>query len=113
MIIVARNRRAGIIAGQGRRPGNAPPMPSPVKKRRALSTDSEPATALSNEATPKIKRLAINSGRRPKRSPIGPADNAPTMMPMLDHKNAMVNAGGGRCHKWISDGTAQPIELMS
>ncbi len=35
------------------------------------------------------------------------------MMPMLDHRNAVVNAGGGRCQLWISDGTAQPIELMS
>jgi hypothetical protein len=34
-------------------------------------------------------------------------------MPMLDQRNAVVNAGGGRCQTWISDGTAQAIELMS
>jgi hypothetical protein len=32
--------------------------------------------ALSSEAIPKIVRLASNSGRRPNRSPIGPADSA-------------------------------------
>ena len=73
----------------------------------------EPAVALSNEAKPKIVRLASNSGRRPKRSPIGPAESAPTRMPMLDHRNAIVNIDGGRCHAWISDGTAQATELRS
>ena len=73
-------------------------MPTPVKKRHTLSQSSEPAAALSSEAIPKIVRLASSSGLRPKRSPIGPAESAPTMMPMLDHRNAIVNAGGGRCH---------------
>jgi hypothetical protein len=88
-------------------------MPSPVKKRQRLSIPSEPAAALSSEANPKIVRLASKSGRRPKRSPIGPAESAPTKMPMLDHKNAIVNIDGGRCHVWIKDGTAQATELMS
>ena len=74
---------------------------------------SEPAVALSNEATPKIVRLTSNSGRRPKRSPIGPAESAPTRMPMLDHRNAIVNIDGGRCQARISDGTAQATELRS
>ena len=71
---------------------------------------SEAAVALSSEATPKIVRLTSSNGRRPKRSPIGPADSAPTMMPMLDHMNAMVNIAGGRCHSLISDGTAQATD---
>ena len=74
---------------------------------------SEPGEALSSEAIPKIVRLASNSGRRPKRSPIGPAESAPTMMPMLDHRNAIVNVDGGRCQSRISDGTAQATEFRS
>ena len=54
----------------------------------------EPAVALSSEAIPKIVRLASNSGRRPNRSPIGPAESAPTRMPMLDHRNAVGE------HRW-------------
>src|SRR5436305_1141817 len=46
-------------------------MPIPVKKRRMLSTNSDPAKALNNEARPKIVRLASNKGLRPTRSPIG------------------------------------------
>src|SRR5580704_12750079 len=88
-------------------------MPSPVKKRVIDSTSSEPAAALASDATPNIARLASSKGLRPIRSPIGPADKAPTMMPMLDHKNAVVNIGGGRCQISFSDGTAQAIELMS
>ncbi len=88
-------------------------MPSPVKKRRMLRIPREPANALNSEARPKIARLASSNGLRPKRSPIGPAESAPIMMPMLDHRNATVNDGGGRCQLWIRDGTAQPIELTS
>ena len=88
-------------------------MPSPVKKRRTVSTSSDGAKALANEPRPMIKALTISSGRRPVRSPIGPAESAPTMMPMLDHKNATVKAGGGKCQARISDGTDQPIELRS
>ena len=32
---------------------------------------------------------------------------------MLDHRNAVVKAGPGRFQTWVSDGTAQPMELMS
>ena len=90
-----------------------PPMPTPVKNRNRLSTLSDPTTALSNEAMPKSVRLPSNSGRRSNRSPIGPAESAPTMMPILDHRNAMANVDGGKCHSWISDGTAQATELRS
>ena len=69
--------------------------------------------SLASEPSPKIKRLPISSGLRPMRSPIGPADSAPTMMPMLDHRKAVVKAGGGRCQAFFSTGTAQAIELMS
>ena len=74
---------------------------------------SEPATALRSEAIPKIVRLASNSGRRPNRSPIGPAQSAPTIMPILNHKNAIVNVDGGRCQSRINDGAAQATELTS
>src|SRR6516165_12448513 len=88
-------------------------MPSPVKKRKMLSSNSEPANALNSEARPKIVRLASNNGLRPTRSPIGPAESAPTMIPMLDHRKATVKAGPGRFQTCVRDGTAQPIELMS
>ena len=39
--------------------------------------------------------------------PDGPAESAPTMMLILDHRNAMANVDGGKRHWWISDGTAQ------
>jgi hypothetical protein len=88
-------------------------MPSPVKNRKIVSTPSEPTNALPTEATPKIARLAISSGFRPKRSPIGPAERAPTKIPMLDHRNAVVNAGPGKFQACVSDGTETPIELTS
>jgi hypothetical protein len=88
-------------------------MPIPVKNRQRLNVPIEPAVALSSEAIPKIVRLISNSGRRPKRSPIGPAQSAPARMPMLDSKKAVVNIGGGRCQALIRDGTAQATELRS
>jgi hypothetical protein len=88
-------------------------MPSPVKNRKTLSTVREGAKALNSEARPKIVTLVSNSGLRPTRSPIGPADSAPTMMPMLDHRNAVVKAGPGRFQTWVKDGTAHATELMS
>ena len=88
-------------------------MPSPVKKRNALSTPSEPANALASEARPKIATLASSSGLRPKRSPIGPEESAPTMTPRLDHRKASEKADGGRSQAWVKDGTAQPIEPTS
>src|ERR1700736_6679967 len=99
-------------------------MPSPVKNRRMVSVSSESAKALNSEANPKIRRLPINSGLGPKRSPIGPAERAPTKMPVLDHRKAVanaaprrvqegVNAGPGRFQAWVKDGTETPIELTS
>ena len=88
-------------------------MPSPVKNRNVLSMRSEPASAVNSEASPKIVMLVISKGLRPIRSPIGPAERAPTRIPMLDHRKAVVNAGPGRCQAWVSDGTETPIELMS
>jgi len=85
----------------------------PVKKRRMLSMGKEPANALSTEARPKIVRLASSNGLRPTRSPSGPADSAPTMMPMLDHRKAWVKAGPGRFQACVSDGTETPIALTS
>jgi hypothetical protein len=87
-------------------------MPTPVENRNRLSMLSDPTTALSREAIPKIVRLASSSGRRPSRSPIGPAERAPTMMPMLDHRNAIA-VDGGSCQSRISDGTAQATEFRS
>src|SRR6266446_3841633 len=83
-------------------------MPSPVKNRKIVSIMSEPAKALNSEA-----RLASSKGLRPTRSPIGPAESAPTMMPMLDHRKAVVKAGPGRFQAWVKDGTVMPIELTS
>jgi hypothetical protein len=69
--------------------------------------------ALNSEASPKIVMLAISSGLRPRRSPIGPEASAPAMTPRLDHKKANENAEGARCQAWVRDGTAQPIEPTS
>ena len=88
-------------------------MPSPVKKRKALSRPSEPANALASDATPKIATLASSRGLRPKRSPIGPEARAPAMTPRFDHRNAKEKADGGRFQAWVRDGTAQPIEPTS
>src|SRR5215472_8206618 len=88
-------------------------MPKPVKKRNTVRTVNDVANALSSEASPKIVTLASKSGLRPTRSPIGPPERAPTRMPMLDHKNAVVKAGPGRFQMWVSDGTAQATALMS
>jgi len=88
-------------------------MPSPVKKRSALSTPSEPANALASEARLKIATLASSSGLRPKRSPIGPEARAPAKTPRLDHRKANEKADGARSQAWVRDGTAQPIEPTS
>ena len=77
-------------------------MPIPVKKRQNVSAPSESAVALSSEATPKIVRLTSSSGRRPKRSPIRPAESAPTRMPMLEHVNA-----SRECRRWQMPGLDQ------
>ena len=62
---------------------------------------------------PNNAMLAINTGLRPMRSLSGPEINAPAMMPMFDHKNAIAKAGGARCQTWVKDGTDQPIEPTS
>jgi hypothetical protein len=91
----------------------APPNPIPVQKRHRLRAAIESENAFSSEEIPMIATLASNNGRRPKRSPIGPARGAPTTTPMLDHMNASAKAGGGRFQAWVSGGTAQPIEPTS
>ena len=113
MMNVARKRRGAYSPANVAADGKAPLRPIPVKKRHRLSVTIEPAKAFNSEVTPTTATLPSNNGRRPMRSPIGPADRAPTMIPMLDHKKAVVKAVGGRCHALISAGTAQAIELMS
>src|SRR5438105_4503733 len=78
-----------------------------------LSMRIEGTKALSREARPKIVTLVSNNGLRPTRPPIGPAERAPTKIPMLDHRNAVVKAGPGTFQTWVRDGTAQATELMS
>ncbi len=84
-----------------------------MKNRVTVRNSSESAKALASEASPKIVMLATSSGFLPTRSPIGPPDRAPTRMPMLDHRNATVNADPFRPQTCVSDGTDQAIELMS
>src|SRR5579885_322814 len=88
-------------------------MPSPVRKRQTVSIATVVAKTVASEARPNNRSARINKGLRPQRSPIGPADKAPARMPMLDHKNAPVKAGPGRCQRWVSCGTDTPIELTS
>ena len=113
MMNVARKRRGAYSPAKVAADGKAPLSPIPVKKRHRLSVTIEPAKAFSSEVTPTIATLASNSGRRPMRSPIGPAKGAPTTTPTLDHRNASAKAGGGRFQVWVSGGTAQPIEPTS
>ena len=93
--------------------GIAPPMPIPVRNRRATSTGSDGAQADSSENTPNSRTETSSIGRRPKRSATGPATIAPTMMPMLDSANVWVNDAGGRPQAFTSDGTANPMALRS
>ncbi len=58
-------------------------------------------------------RPAMMTGLRPRRSPAGPADSAPTMIPTLDMTKAEAKAGGGTFHACAKAGAAMPIELRS
>ncbi len=78
-----------------------------------LSIGSEPTKAVNSDASPYIATLPSSSGRRPRRSPIGPDASAPTRMPMLDHTKAWVKSGPGRCQAWVKDGTVTAIALTS
>ena len=84
-----------------------------MKKRVPARKPSEGETALASEPSPKSATLISSSGLRPKRSPIGPADSAPTITPIFDHRKASAKADGASCQTWVSDGTAQPIEPTS
>ena len=77
-------------------PGKAPPIPIPMKKRTTLSISNEPTRAVNNDASPYTATLPSKSGRRPRRSPIEPADRPPTRMPRLDQTKACVKAGPHR-----------------
>ncbi len=88
-------------------------MPNPVRNRIAARAPSDPAKALPIEASAKIAVLAIKSGLRPKRSPIGPATSAPAMIPILEKAKASANAAGGRLQTWVKSGTDQPIAPIS
>ena len=46
--------------------GIAPPMPSPVRKRKPASVSMDCAVAVSNEPTPKISTHPMSTGRRPE-----------------------------------------------
>ena len=69
---------------------------------------------------PRAARTAPNSatessstGLRPKRSAIGPAPMAPTMMPTLERAKAWVKAAGGIDQALVSEGTASPMAERS
>jgi hypothetical protein len=61
-----------------------------------LSIGNEPTGAVNNDASPYTATLQSNNGRRPRRSPIGPAGRAPTRMRMLDQTKACVKADPDR-----------------
>ena len=46
--------------------GIAPPMPSPVRKRKPASASIDCAVAVSSEPTPKISAHPMSTGRRPE-----------------------------------------------
>jgi hypothetical protein len=50
---------------------------------------------------------------RPKRSAIGPASIAPTMMPTLESAKACVKAEGDKDQALDSEGTASPMAAKS
>ena len=85
----------------------------PVKKRSATSIGSDGAQAESSENRPNSATESSSTGLRPKRSAIGPAAMAPTMMPTLERAKAWVKADGGSDQALVSEGTASPIAERS
>ena len=67
------------------------------------------AKALATENTPMKATLMISSGLRPKRSPSGPDNSAPTRIPTLDITKAVVNSGGATPQAFESEGAAMPM----
>ena len=52
--------------------GIAPPMPSPVNTRNAISASTDCAVAVNSDPTPKISADTTRTGFRPTRSATGP-----------------------------------------
>ena len=72
--------------------GIAPPMPSPVRKRKPASVSIDCAVAVSSEPTPKISAHPMSTGRRPDRSASGPL----TIAPIIIDLERVIDAGDDR-----------------
>ena len=77
----ARRRRGMYSEVRAMAFGIAPPIPRPVKARKAISDSTDWAVAVSSEPTPKISAHATSTGLRPMRSARGPLTSAPIIIP--------------------------------
>ncbi|MDR8957441.1 hypothetical protein FEP76_05970 [Burkholderia multivorans] len=93
--------------------GIAPPSPSPVTKRHAISSVTPPALADAALATPKHATQASSSRLRPNRSPNGPNASAPAISPASPAPNTGASCAGDSCHSARITGATNPIDAVS
>ena len=101
--------------------GIAPPIPSPVKTRNAISRSTDCAVAVRSEPTPKISADRTRTGLRPTWSATGPLTSAPIIIPKSPLEitgprtlrgmwSARVNAGATYPIAWASNPSTNTID---
>ena len=93
--------------------GIAPPMPSPVTTRNAISDSTDCAVAVSSEPTPKISAQATSTGLRPMRSARGPLTSAPIIIPTRPLEITEPSTPAEIFSAAVSAGATKPIACAS
>ncbi len=91
------------------------PAPSamPVARRQNVNSPGDVASAVAHVSRPTQAIVITSMVRRPKRSPSGPSNPEPAVMPMTTAESAKPKLDGGNDQACDSDGTASAITWMS
>ena len=110
---VARRRRGMYSEVKAMAFGIAPPMPSPVNTRNAISASTDCAVAVNSDPTPKISADTTRTGFRPTRSATGPLSNAPIIIPTRPVEITEPRTLRGMCRAAVKAGATYPMAWAS
>jgi len=94
-------------------PGSAPPSPSPVTNRTAISSGTESTSGVSSVTTPNSPTATSRLGLRPYRSLVRPNRNAPISPPNSPMPNTRPNVAALTPQSAAMSGATRPIAWVS
>ena len=107
--IRARMRRGAYSTIKATKQGDAPPSPSPVMKRIAVSCPNEAVNGTANVPSTNTSVDRMRMRRRPQRSAHGPRMSAPASDPHCAADRIGPIVDGGRWNSAVMSGAVTPI----